>query len=314
VVTQTRPPDEYVIVDDGSTDRCPRIIEEYATKYPFIRAFRLPTNRGQLVAAKRTFEEACSDYFFGFASDDVVEPGFFARAMAAAERFPDAGVIFGDVRFVDESGQVLGETDLSRFGEEAYLPPVRFLTEFLEAEGPGFSASGSTIYRRKTIEEAGFFPHELGSWADTFTIRAIGLRHGACYVRHRGITWTQRQHGFSQTARSNPKKLIDIMVRGAWLMRSPAYRDLFPEDHVRRWERAFRRWVADDQAERLWHQMLDPFDRQSQALEPLGPADRILIAVTRFLVRLAVKLKSRHTRSKLAAYPGDLSCYDDRAR
>ncbi len=37
VAAQSRPPDEYIIVDDGSSDRCPEIIAEFASKYDFVR-------------------------------------------------------------------------------------------------------------------------------------------------------------------------------------------------------------------------------------------------------------------------------------
>ena len=75
VVAQSRQPDQYIIVDDGSTDRCPEIIADIAARYPFVLAERSPSNQGALKAAERTHQLATSDYIFGFASDDAVLPG-----------------------------------------------------------------------------------------------------------------------------------------------------------------------------------------------------------------------------------------------
>src|SRR6056297_2685050 len=40
VLGQTRPPDLWVIVDDGSTDETPDILDEYAQEHPCIRVIR----------------------------------------------------------------------------------------------------------------------------------------------------------------------------------------------------------------------------------------------------------------------------------
>jgi glycosyltransferase involved in cell wall biosynthesis len=42
VVAQTNPPVEWVIVNDGSTDRTAEILDQYAARYPWIRAYHLP--------------------------------------------------------------------------------------------------------------------------------------------------------------------------------------------------------------------------------------------------------------------------------
>ena len=46
VARQTIPPAKWIVVDDGSSDETPKILEEYARKLPFLRVVRR-TNRGK---------------------------------------------------------------------------------------------------------------------------------------------------------------------------------------------------------------------------------------------------------------------------
>jgi hypothetical protein len=48
ICTQTRPPDEVIVLDDGSTDNSLEIIEQFVQRYPFIRILKNERNRGLL--------------------------------------------------------------------------------------------------------------------------------------------------------------------------------------------------------------------------------------------------------------------------
>ena len=52
VCAQTSPPERWVIVDDGSTDRTAEIVENYANRYPWIELVRRPQRSGRNFAAK----------------------------------------------------------------------------------------------------------------------------------------------------------------------------------------------------------------------------------------------------------------------
>jgi glycosyltransferase involved in cell wall biosynthesis len=70
VLNQTFQDFEYVIVDDGSTDRSPEILQEYADKYPEkIRLFRQP-NKGAFHAYNKCTELATGQYIITLNSDD----------------------------------------------------------------------------------------------------------------------------------------------------------------------------------------------------------------------------------------------------
>jgi poly-beta-1,6-N-acetyl-D-glucosamine synthase len=52
VVAQTVKPEQWVIVDDGSTDDTARIIQEYAERYTWIKQATLPTERSRELGAR----------------------------------------------------------------------------------------------------------------------------------------------------------------------------------------------------------------------------------------------------------------------
>ena len=65
-----------VVVDDGSTDHTPSIIQEYATKYPSIIRYIYQKNGGQSSARNYGLEHSESEFVIFVDSDDYVEPGY----------------------------------------------------------------------------------------------------------------------------------------------------------------------------------------------------------------------------------------------
>ncbi len=281
---QTRPPDEFLILDDGSTDNSVEVIESYLPRYPFLRLICSAQNVGVNEANRRLFEAATGDYIHAAAADDDRFPTFFERAMEMAELFPQAGLVFGKLVVKNEHDSVIGSVEVRRWGERLFADPTRFLSDYLDVELASHSASAATIYRRSAFEEVGWYRAELGPWADTFAARAIGLKFGACYVPEDFAVDYRLPASYSQQAKDQPRQAIDVIARAARLMRSDAFRERFPAAHVRQWERQFRRLVA-------WNYLLGS-----------GPRDPSFIA--RNLKRLPRLLPAL----RVLAYAGDTSC------
>jgi glycosyltransferase involved in cell wall biosynthesis len=240
VLNQTRAPDEFLILDDASTDNSLEIIESYAARYPVIRVLRNVQNAGVVGAHRRLFEEAKCQYVCTAPADDTHLSHYYERGMALAEEYPQAGIIFGKIRVVDERDRELAVLGMRRWSEPTYASPERFLKEYLEVEAPSHSLCGATIYRRDAFREVDWYRPELGSWSDTFAARAIGLKYGACYIADVVYQFRRLPTSYSGKSRANPRHMLDIIARAARLMRSDEFRDRFPEEHVRRWERGYR--------------------------------------------------------------------------
>ena len=71
VLKQTEKDYEIVLVDDGSTDECPQICDDYTSKYPFIRVIH-KQNEGLMITRRRGFKEARGDFFICLDSDDYL--------------------------------------------------------------------------------------------------------------------------------------------------------------------------------------------------------------------------------------------------
>jgi glycosyltransferase involved in cell wall biosynthesis len=246
VVGQSRPPDEFIILDDGSTDDSLSRIAAWVARYPSIRLEKNATNTGVIAAHQRLFGLATGDYLYPASADDDLLPGFFQRAMEMAQQYPQAGALCGQMVIADAQARELDLVDVQAWREPLYAPPERFLREYLEVEEPSHALTSSTIFRRRCLEEVGWFRPELGSWSDTFAFRAIGLKHGICFVPERFAIWRRMPQNFSEASRRDQHHLLDLVARAAQTMRRPEFRDRFPESHVQRWARRYKWRVVKD--------------------------------------------------------------------
>jgi glycosyltransferase involved in cell wall biosynthesis len=98
---------ELIVSDNASTDRSPEICAEYARRDSRVRFVRNSTNIGATANFNRTFELACGRYFMWAADDDLWDPRFVGRCVAALEAKPEAVLACTSLRFIDEAGDAI---------------------------------------------------------------------------------------------------------------------------------------------------------------------------------------------------------------
>lgn len=131
VVAQSCPPAKWVIVDDGSTDRTPEILAEYAAKYPFIQVVRRE-NRGRRAVGPGVIEafyaglEAAQldDYAYVCKLDLDLElpPTYFERVIEQMEAEPRLANFSGKPYLREADGRLVSE----RLGDENAVGQVKF--------------------------------------------------------------------------------------------------------------------------------------------------------------------------------------------
>jgi hypothetical protein len=236
MTAQTRPPDELIVVDDGSTDESDAVLREFVAGHPETVVIRNEGNQGFHAAFARGLAAASGTHVYSGAADDRVMPEFFARAMEWAARYPHAGLICGRVLAVDPEGRRLSVDDIEMWPEARYVPPAAFLSEYLEVAPPTHSVGAAFLFRTDALRAVGGFRAELGAWSDTFASRALGLEHGACWLAQDCTLWTILPGSMAAAHQGSVERALGVVRRAAALMRSSEFRSLFPADHVDRWE------------------------------------------------------------------------------
>lgn len=115
ITAQTRRPLEWIIVDDGSTDETPAIVEDYAARFPFIRLVRRQDRGyralgGGVIAAfnygRARIAAADYRYIAKLDGDMSFGPRYIERMLAALDADPQLAAVSGKVFRPEGEGYV----------------------------------------------------------------------------------------------------------------------------------------------------------------------------------------------------------------
>lgn len=96
---------ELIIVNDGSTDATPVIIQEQATIYPNIKIIN-QQNQGLSMARNNGFKEAMGKYVWFIDSDDIITSNCLSALLSIIEKLNvEALVVAPSIPFIDEFPQ-----------------------------------------------------------------------------------------------------------------------------------------------------------------------------------------------------------------
>jgi glycosyltransferase involved in cell wall biosynthesis len=172
MVAQTVPPQLWVIVDDGSTDRTAEIVQDYAKRFPWMELIRRPQRldrsfAGKVHAFNAGLERVRSlpfEVIGNLDADLSFEPNYLEFLMRKFAEDPKLGV--AGTPFTEDGGY---DTAKDSF------------------EGENHVAGGCQLFRRQCFQEiGGYIPNRAGGidWIAVTTARMKGWKTRS-YVQKR---------------------------------------------------------------------------------------------------------------------------------
>jgi hypothetical protein len=98
---------EFLIIDDGSSDHTPSILDSYEKMDSRIKVHH-QNNRGVAAALNRGYSLARGEYIARMDSDDIAIEGRLGRQVDFLDSHKEVAVLGGAVEFVDSAGRSLG--------------------------------------------------------------------------------------------------------------------------------------------------------------------------------------------------------------
>lgn len=144
IIKQTLQPTKLLVIDDGSKDDSPRIIEKALKDCPFPAELITHPNAGLCATLNKGYANSFGKYFAYLGSDDIWLPQFLESRINVLESRAQALLAFGHAFLVDENDQIIDCTENWTTYTDGSI-----LEMLLQGVVP---ASSSVVYRRSALE------------------------------------------------------------------------------------------------------------------------------------------------------------------
>lgn len=233
ILAQTRQPDEFIIIDDASTDNSIEVIESYLPRFSNATFLRNASNRGVIRNMNDALAESRSSLIYFAAADDITYPEFLRRGVDLLAAHERAALFSARSDIIGVEGKNYGPlpTPIPLYTAD-FISPEQAARELIWDDS--WIMGNTTIYRRLPLLEAGGFPAELGSFTDGFIGRLLALRHGACFTPEILCAWRRMEGGYAWSQAVDRAKTLQIVAAAREKM--DRMQDVFPAGYFDRWK------------------------------------------------------------------------------
>lgn len=221
VLSQDWPDVEYIVIDPGSTDNTPEIIETFKQRYPNRIIHVQERDKGPADGLNRGFARATGELLSYLNADDIYLPGCFRAGAEAAMKHPEAAAIYADGYMADAQGRLIKRVVSTPFTAKRFV------------YGGVLVLQQSTFYRADAFKAVGGFNLENRTSWDAeilldMAMRNMQLVHVPGYwsifrIHGESITGSQRlaelsrqtHERYFQTVMGRPKTELDKLAAKA---------------------------------------------------------------------------------------------------
>ncbi|HEY2090737.1 MAG TPA: glycosyltransferase [Thermoanaerobaculia bacterium] len=125
ILSQDYRPIEVLVMDGGSTDETTDVLKSY--NIPELQWVSEP-DHGVADAVNKGIARAAGEIIAVQSSDDLYKPGAISTVVGALQR-SNAGLLYGDMEFIDARSTIGGRTDLRPFDLAEYAGKVTYVPQ-----------------------------------------------------------------------------------------------------------------------------------------------------------------------------------------
>lgn len=200
ILSQTFTNFEFIIVNDGSTDKTVEIIKSFKDKR--IQLIENNENKGIVYSRNRGLALAKGQYIGMFDSDDIAFPEKFEKQIQFLNNNPDIGMVGSWVKHIDEDGNIL-KSKWKLDSKPEMIPAIMlFRNYFVQA----------TVVIRKTAIPIGAYSEGFDIVEDSKMWFDVSLKNKVANIQEYLLNYRMHTGGISNVGskkhKDNSKKLF----------------------------------------------------------------------------------------------------------